>query len=340
MKATGLNDVSASVKCEPFRIMITGAALVPEALQLLKSNNVEAIYAKAYASSDELAELARECRVHAILVRQGEINAKVINASPELRVIAKHGSGVNNIDLIAASMRRIPVLRALAANSQSVAELAIAHTVALMKDIAILDRVVKEGGWPKTSYKGRDLAGALFGVIGFGEIGQRTASLAKALGMKVIAYDPFAPSTSEVEVTRDLDSVIQVADILSLHCPLIEDTHHLIDRRRLALMKPTAFLVNTARGAIVDENALVEALRDEKIAGAALDSFELEPPQKDHPLWDLSNVIVSPHVGGASESALRNVAVQSVSHILDVLQGRDFDKRALANQDLNEFINS
>lgn len=316
------------------RVMVTGAELVEEARELLASHNVETIYAPAYSTSEDLAAIARDREVDAILVRQGNIDRSVIGSSPRLRVIAKHGSGVDNIDLSAASDRGIPVLRALAANAQSVAELAIGLTVSLMKDVVPLNAAVKGGSWPKTKYVGRDLSGAVFGVIGYGEIGQRAASLARGLGMQIVAYDPFAGDTAEVKVSRDLDRVLEVADIVSLHCPLMPQTHHLINTEKLALMKPTAFLVNTARGAVVDEAALIQALQSGKIAGAALDSFEIEPPATDNPLWSLPNVIATPHVGGASRSALRNMAVQSAQHIIDVLEGRSFDDRALANRDL------
>lgn len=326
---------SASQGTHP-KVMVTGAQLVLEARELLAGAGVEAIYAPAYCSSADLARIARESAVEAILVRQGQITDEVVNASPNLQVIAKHGSGVDNIDLAAATAREVPVLRALAANAQSVAELAIAHTVSLMKDITVLNIAVKGGDWPKTKYVGRDLAGAVFAVIGYGEIGQRAAALAQALGMNVIAYDPFAEGIGGVKVSDDLERVLREADIVSLHCPLVPQTKHLINEKTLRVMKPSAFLVNTARGAIVDEVALVSALRDNVIAGAALDSFEEEPPAKDNPLWELPNLIATPHVGGASRSALRNMAVQSVNHILGVLAGKGFERRALANQDLFE----
>lgn len=329
-----MSAASQAARSRSARVMITGAELVEEARQLLASHEVEAIYAPAYSTSEDLAALAQQNEVDAILVRQGHINRSVISSSPRLKVIAKHGSGVDNIDLAAATDRQVPVLRALAANAQSVAELAISLTVSLMKDIVPLDAAVKSGDWPKTRYVGRDLAGAVFAVVGFGEIGQRAASLARGLGMQVIAYDPFSKDTAEVSVSRDLDAVLRVADIVSLHCPLVPQTHHLINAERLALMKPTAFLVNTARGAVVDEAALIRALKAQMIAGAALDSFEIEPPATDTPLWSQPNLIATPHIGGASRSALRNMAVQSAQHIIDVLEGRAFDNQALANREL------
>jgi D-3-phosphoglycerate dehydrogenase / 2-oxoglutarate reductase len=334
MQEEHMSAASQTGGSQSTRVMITGAELVEEARQLLASHRVEAIYAPAYSTSDDLAAIARDNEVDAILVRQGQIDRSVISSSPRLKVIAKHGSGVDNIDLAAATDRNVPVLRALAANAQSVAELAISLTVSLMKDIVPLDAAVKGGGWPKTKYVGRDLAGAVFGIVGFGEIGQRAAALARGLGMQVIAYDPFAKDTAEISVSRDLDAVLKVADIVSLHCPLMPQTHHLINAEKLALMKPTAFLVNTARGAVVDETALIHALKSQTIAGTALDSFEIEPPAPDNPLWSLPNVIATPHVGGASRSALRNMAVQSAQHIIGVLEGHGFDNQALANRDL------
>lgn len=329
MNATELTDEQVRG-----RVMVTGAQLVSEAMQLLADHRLEPIFAPAYSTPNDLAAIARDNQVDAILVRQGSIDHSVITASPRLKVIAKHGSGVDNIDLAAATEVGVPVLRALAANAQSVAELAISLTVSLMKDVLSLDSQVKAGGWPKTKYVGRDLAGAVFGVVGFGEIGQRAAALARGLGMKVIAYDPFAADTSDVTVSRDLGEILRTADVVSLHCPLMPQTHHLINAERLSLMKPDAFLINTARGAVVDQAALVTALQTKSIAGAALDSYEEEPPPGDSVLWTLSNLIATPHVGGASRSALRNMAVQSATHIIGVLEGRGYDSQALANKNL------
>jgi D-3-phosphoglycerate dehydrogenase len=312
-------------------VLVTGAELVPEARELLGAHSIKAIYSNGYVDSSELAVLAKQNNIDALLVRQGSITQEVINASPNLRVIAKHGSGVDNIDLNAAVDRGIPVLRAIAANSQSVAELAITLSVTLMKDVTTLNAAVKGGDWPKTKYVGRDLGGAKFGLIGFGEIGRRTARLAQGLGMTTLAYDPLATNEGDTVVTRDLDAVLAQSDIVSLHCPLLPETRRLINRERLARMKTSAFLVNTARGAIVDEDALFAALRDGVIAGAALDSFEQEPPRRDHPLWTLPNLLATPHVAAASASALRNMAMQSAQHIVNVLEGQGYDAQAIAN---------
>lgn len=331
LKQPAAEDTGEAFSAPKFTVLVTGAELVLEARTLLAEHGIHAIYASGYVDPAELAALAAEYRIDALLVRQGQINRQVIDASDRLRVIAKHGSGVDNIDLDAASARNIPVLRALAANAQSVAELAVTLAVTLMKDVSVLSDAVKSGDWPKTKYVGRDLGGAIFGLVGFGEIGRRTAKLARGLGMETLAYDPYAEGIDGTSVTRDLDAVLAQSDIVSLHCPLAPETHHLMNRQHLCVMKSSAFLVNTARGAIVDEEALLEALQNGTIAGAALDSFEQEPPRRDHPFWGLKNLIATPHVGGASQSALRNMAVQSASHIIDVLEGKQFDRRAMAN---------
>ncbi|CAH0342827.1 hydroxyacid dehydrogenase [Rhizobium sp. CECT 9324] len=315
-------------------VLVTGAELAAEAGELFERFSIKAVYADGYSGSEKLAQLAADHQVDAILVRQGQITDTVISASPRLRVIAKHGSGVDNIDLLSATTHRIPVLRALAANAQSVAELALTLSLTAMKDINLLNTAVKGGNWPKTKYVGRDIAGARFGIVGFGEIGRRAAKLAQGIGMETLAYDPFAMDSDGTRVTRELNEVLSSSDIISLHCPLTPETHHLVNAERLALMKPGAFVVNTSRGAVIDETALFDALTQNIIAGAALDSFEEEPPRADHPLWGLPNLIATPHVGGASRSALRNMAVQSAQHIVDVLTGQAFDRRALANTDL------
>lgn len=316
-------------------VMVTGAKLVDEAEILLSAKGCATVYVDGYAGPAALRDAARTHKVDAILVRQGRIDRSVIEASDRLKVIAKHGSGVDNIDLIAASEKSIPVLRALSANAQSVAELTISLTLSLLKDIPILDRAVKDGSWPKTSYVGRDIAGTCFGVIGCGDIGRRAVAMAGALGMRTLAFDPGAnPSDDGIERVEQLETLLDRADVISLHCPLTERTRNLIGASELARMGSRSFIVNTARGGLIDEEALYEALANGQIAGAALDSFSQEPPPADHKLFELDNLIATPHVGGASRSALRNMAVQSVTNILTFLEDGSFDSAALAKPSL------
>ncbi|EIM25398.1 hydroxyacid dehydrogenase [Microvirga lotononidis] len=313
-------------------MLVTGATLAGEAVANLAAHGLEAHYCKPYASAEDIAQLASDLQIEGLIVRQGQIDENVISASPRLKVIAKHGTGVNNIDLEAAARLGIPVLRALGANARSVAEHAIALSIALLKDLMPLDRAVKSGEWPKASYVGRDIAGTKLGLVGFGAIGQEVATLARGLGMPVTVFDPY---TSELpqDVSRetDLDTLLATSDIVSLHCPLTKETHHLIDAERLARMKPTSFVVNTARGGIIDEAALVEALRNGIIAGAGLDSFAEEPPPKGSALWSLPNIIVTPHTGGAAKGAMRAMAETAARHVISVLDGDGPDIRSVAN---------
>ncbi|WP_244622580.1 hydroxyacid dehydrogenase [Microvirga brassicacearum] len=313
-------------------VLVTGSALAEEAVATLKMHNLETHYCEPYASSDAIAKLAADLQIEGLIVRQGKVDEAVIGASPRLRVIAKHGTGVDNIDLAAAARRGIPVLRALGANARSVAEHTIALSIALLKDIVPLDRAVKGGAWPKASYIGRDLCGAKLGLVGFGAIGKEVATIARALGMSVVVFDPYTTELpAGVQRETDLDAVLATSDIVSLHCPLTDETRHLINAERLARMQPTSFFVNTARGGIVDEIALVEALRTGIIAGAGLDSFATEPPAKDNPLWALPNIIVTPHTGGAAKGAIRAMAETAAHHIISVLDGDGPDLRSVAN---------
>ncbi len=313
-------------------VLVTGSALAGEAVAALEAHGLQTYYCPPYASSDDIAKLAADLQIEGLIVRQGQVNETVIAASPRLKVIAKHGTGVDNIDLDAAARCGIPVLRALGANARSVAEHTIALIIALMKDIVPLDRAVKGGEWPKASYVGRDLGGAKLGLVGFGAIGQEVANLARGLGMSVAVFDPYTIELPR-EVTRetDLDTLLATSDIVSLHCPLTKETRHLINAERLGQMKPTSFVVNTARGGIIDEAALVEALRTGTIAGAGLDSFAEEPPPKDSPLWSLPNIIVTPHTGGAARGAMRAMAETAARHIISVLHGNGPDLRSVAN---------
>ncbi|RDI59756.1 hydroxyacid dehydrogenase [Microvirga subterranea] len=313
-------------------MLVTGSALAGEAVAALEAHGLQTYYCPPYASSDDIAKLAADLQIEGLIVRQGQVNETVIAASPRLKVIAKHGTGVDNIDLDAAARCGIPVLRALGANARSVAEHTIALIIALMKDIVPLDRAVKGGEWPKASYVGRDLAGAKLGLVGFGAIGQEVAMLARGLGMSVTVFDPYTTELPR-EVTREtnFDTLLATSDIVSLHCPLTKETRHLINAERLRRMKPTSFVVNTARGGIIDELALVEALRDGTIAGAGLDSFAEEPPPKDSPLWSLPNIIVTPHTGGAAKGAMRAMAETAARHVISVLHGNGPDLRSVAN---------
>jgi D-3-phosphoglycerate dehydrogenase len=306
-------------------------------MELLRKRGIQPLMTPPYTDAEEIAGLAAREQVDALLVRMGDINEAVIAASERLRVIAKHGVGVNNIDIGAASRHRVPVMITRAANARAVAEHALALLLAIMKNLRPLDAGVREGKWEKTVFKGIEVSGKCLGVVGFGSIGRDLATLLDPLGMRVLVFDPFLGERdlpAGVQRVERLGELLREADVVSLHCPLTDQTRGLIGRAELAAMKPTAYLINTARGEVVDEAALVETLSNGRIAGAGLDSFADEPPATDNPLWALPNVIVTPHIAGVTSESLRRMGVQAVTNILSVLDGRDVDVSCVVNPEV------
>ena len=275
------------------KILITGSYAAKDALDLLKKNSVDTIMVPPHATAGDLRQIAATEQPDAFIIRMGDINADVISASRRLRVISKHGVGVDNIDVDAATARGIPVTITRGANSRSVAEHALALILALVRDLHVLDASVRRGDWKKANYRSRELTGKNLGLVGFGSIGRELVKLVRPFGMRVQAYDPdVADSAFGAGVARaaSLDELLTGADIVSIHCPLTKQTRGLMGAEQFKRMKNTGLLVNTARGAIIDEAALVEALRQGLIAGAGLDGFEPEPPAADNPLLRFPNV--------------------------------------------------
>ncbi len=281
------------------------------------------------ASDPSVATVKREIRgVEGVVVRTAPFTGEIIEAADSLRVIARHGVGVDNIDIEAATQRGILVLNTPNANAVSVAEHTVIALGALAKRLVMLDAATRRGLWERRNeYTSLDLEGKLLGLIGLGRIGSLVARKAQAaFNMRVIAYDRYVSpqAASEIGVTLygDLDRVLREADVVSLHVPLTAETKGMVGSARLALMKPTAFLVNFSRGGIVDEVALYHALKSGAIAGAALDVFEEEPVRNDNPLLDLDNVIVSPHSAALTRECAVRMAVGAAEGVRDVLTGR------------------
>ncbi|MER3467730.1 MAG: phosphoglycerate dehydrogenase, partial [Thermoflexus sp.] len=232
--------------------------------------------------AEALRELARSC--DALIVRSGvRLDAEVLAAAERLRVIARAGIGVDNIDLEAATRKGILVMNTPGASTLAVAEHTFALLLALLRRIPMAWLSLREGRWERERFVGAQLAGKTLGLLGLGRIGTEVARRARAFEMHVIAFDPYIPeeraAALQVELVPDLDELYARADILSLHVPLTRETHRLINREAFAKMKPGVILVNTARGAVVDEEALLEALNSGRVAGAALDTFSEEPPR-------------------------------------------------------------
>ncbi|WP_039885579.1 hydroxyacid dehydrogenase [Acidocella sp. MX-AZ02] len=312
-------------------VVTLGGALAPEGEALLAQAGIKSVSTQPYPGKDEVIALLAQTQADAVVVRLVDrLDAEIMRASPKLKIIAKHGAGTNDIDVAAAGALNIPVIAAVGANAHSVAEHTIALMLGLAKDMRNQDAFVRQGGWDKTFYKGRELRGSVLGLIGAGMIGRLVAGMARALGLSVLCYDPYAPTGSlgeGIERTDSLESLLRQSDIVSLHCPLTEATRGLINAQTLALMKPSAFLINTARGEVVDEPALLAALTGGRIAGAGLDSFAQEPPAADNPLWGLENVIVSSHCGGVTPEARREVSLMSVRNVMAFLNGEVLAQR-------------
>ncbi|HXP95570.1 MAG TPA: hydroxyacid dehydrogenase [Telmatospirillum sp.] len=314
-----------------FTVVSLGGAVAKEGEELLSAAGVRSIATSPYPKKDDVLALLSDCQADALIVRLIErVDESIMKASSKVKVVAKHGAGTNDIDVAAAKALGIPVLAAVGCNAHSVAEHALALMLALIKDLRRQDAFVRGGGWEKKSYQGHELRGRKLGLVGLGMIGRVLAGMVGSIGMSVEAFDPFAPDDAfgpQLKRVSDLDQLLSGCDVISLHCPLTEQTRGLIGARELGLMKSSAFLINTARGEVVDEPALVTALENGTIAGAGLDSFSPEPPAPDNPLWGFPNVIVSPHVGGVTEEARREVSLQTVRNVLALLNGEDVHPR-------------
>ena len=317
------------------KVLVTGPSLAPAAVKLLEAAGLEPVYVPAYAQGEGLNEAVRTARPVAILSRMGRIDAAVFEAAPDLRVISKHGVGVDNINIDLASAHGVPVLVATGANAVSVAEHAMALLFAVAKKIVPLDSGLRAGRWEKPGFKGRELAGSRIGLVAFGSIARQMAVYAKAFGMEVVAFDPFCPdevfASTGVTRAQSLDELISGCDIISLHSPLTDETRNMINAERLARMRPDAILINTGRGGLIDEEALAAALREGRITGAGLDTFAQEPPAADHPFWSEPRLVMTPHIGGVTTAANERVGVDAAQGIIDVLAGRPVPPARIVN---------
>ena len=301
----------------PRSLIVTGADLAPQALALLSDFNV--VYAGKTPQQDDLIRLCQQLDPVAIIVRYGAVGAAVMDAAPSLRVISKHGSGTDTIDKHAAQTRGIEVRAAVGANAAAVAEQAMALLLACAKSVVPLNDRMHAGHWDKATHKSIELNGRTIGLIGLGAIGQRFARMCDAMNMKVLGFDPFAKELPPYIQSVDLDTLYRESDAISLHCPLTADNRHLINAQTLSACKPGVLLVNTARGGLIDEAALLAALSSGHVASAGLDSFAVEPMPNPHPFHHVPNLVLSPHIGGVTVDAYVNMGVGAAHNVLDVL---------------------
>lgn len=301
-------------------ILVTGADLAPQALDLLEG--YEVIYAGKTPTEDDLVAL---CRAHdpvAIIVRYGKVGAAVMDAAPSLKVISKHGSGTDTIDKAAAQARGIEVVAAVGANAAAVAEQALALLLACAKSVVALDARMHAGHWDKATHKSLELGGRTIGLIGLGAIGLRFARMADALGMRMLGFDPYAKNLPAYVQAVDLATIWAESDAISLHCPLTDDNRGLLNAQTLARCKRGVIVINTARGGLIEEAALLAAVRSGQVAMAGLDSFAVEPMAPGHPFQGEKNIVLSPHIGGVTSDAYVNMGVGAAKNLLQVLARR------------------
>jgi D-3-phosphoglycerate dehydrogenase / 2-oxoglutarate reductase len=308
--------------------------------ELLKTReDVEAIAFANPISTEDFRALLESCsELHGVILGLTWFGAEECARARGLKVVARIGVGYDTIDVPALSSHRIPLMVVGTANSTSVAEQAVFFMVALAKRGAELQALVHTGQWEERfRVLPIDLAGKTVLTIGFGRIGTRTAKRCLGMEMTVLVYDPYIGSDVIVaagcEPVADLDAALPRADFVTIHCPKTAETTGLIDAVRLGRLKPTAYVVNTARGGIIDEGALEVALKSGQLAGAGLDVFDTEPVAIDHPLLKLANVLTAPHMAGVTRESVDRMAAQAVRNVLSVLDGRPI-RENVVNQDV------
>lgn len=289
-------------------------------IQLLKQEpEIEVV--EVFRNKGDLWAALREA--HALVVRsETKVTRELLEAAPELKVVARAGIGVDNIDVEAATWRGIAVLNAPSGNTVSAAEHAIGLLLALVRRIPWADRSMRSGEWDRQRFQGIELRGKTLGIVGLGRIGAHVATLARGFGMRLLAHDPHITEARARELGAELVSLEELltrADVVTLHLPLTPETRNLLNAERLALMKPGAVLINAARGGLVDEGALLEALEKGKLAGAALDVFETEPLPADSPLRRAERLILTPHLAGSTIEAQERVGIEICRAVREAL---------------------
>lgn len=302
--------------------VLVADAISARGVQELAHGGALNVSVKPGLAEDELLKIIPDFA--ALVVRsQTKANARLIDAASQLRVIGRAGVGVDNVDVEAASRRGIIVMNTPGGNTISTAEHAFSLLVATARNIPQAHASMKAGRWDRKSFEGVELYDKTLAILGMGRIGTEIARRAMAFGMRVLAYDPYLAASRaralQVELVEDLDQVMARADFITLHMPLTAETRHMLDSKRFAKIKPGVRIINCARGGLIDELALADALKSGQVAAAALDVFENEPPGPDFPLRDLQNVVLTPHLGASTMEAQESVGIEIAQAIRAVL---------------------
>jgi D-3-phosphoglycerate dehydrogenase len=321
------------------KIFITESMSQPGRALFKERDDIELIeFPNMISAVDFETMLKQQAPVHGVALGGTRFGEPELEASQDMRVVTRIGVGYDAVDVAALSRRKVPLMVAGTANSPSVAEQALFMMLTLAKRAVEMHSLVKDNKWAaRLGMLPYDLFGKTVLIVGFGRIGTRTAKRCLAMEMNVLVYDPYKSAAeikaAECEPVSDLDAALPRADFLSIHCPKTPETVGLFNAARLKLMKPSAYLINTARGGIVVEAALYDALVSGKLAGAGLDVFEQEPPPSGHSLFELPNVIMAPHVAGVTREAVDRMSVQTARNILSALDGEPIRQNVI-NQDV------
>jgi D-3-phosphoglycerate dehydrogenase len=321
------------------KILVTESFSQKGRALLAERDDIEMIeFPNMISAKDFEAMLKEHAPVHGVALGATRFGEPELEASRDMKVVTRIGVGFDAVDISALSRRKVPLMVAGTANSPSVAEQALFMMLTLAKRAAEMHALVKDGTW--AGRLGRlpyDLYGKTVLIVGFGRIGTRTAKRCLAMEMQVLVYDPYKPAAEIVaagcEAVADLDKALRHADFVSIHCPKTNETVGMFNAARLRLMKPSAYLINTARGGIVDETALYDALASGNLAGAGLDVFAQEPPPVGEPLHSLPNVIMAPHVAGVTYEAVDRMSEQTALNILSALDGEPIRQNVI-NQEI------
>ena len=309
----------------PWKVLLP-QEIMSEGRKLLEDAGHTVIDGCGFETEDVLADF-KEFQPEAMIVRITPITREVIESNPNLKVIVRHGAGFDALDVKACHDNGVQALYAPVANSTSVAETAFMLILEMSRNVTVLHKtLVDEYYKAKLKVRKNTVSGKTLGIIGCGNIGSRVAKRALAFEMNVMCYDPYKPAKDfpdGVEVVRDLDRIFKESDYVSLHAPNTPVTHDMVNKERLAQMKPTAFLINTARGGLVVEEDLYEACRNGVIAGAGLDAIRKEPVDPQNPLLTLDNVIIYPHIGGNTTEAAHRASYFAAMGVQEVYEGKE-----------------
>lgn len=307
--------------------MLLPQPIEKEAVSLLKGANLEVVLAPN-KNPEVVAPLLKG--VQAVILRTGiHFDRDLINHADDLSVISRTGAGVDNVDMAAATEMGILVTCVIGVNTHSVVEHTLTLIFALMKRLALMDRELRRDNFDiRFKNLPRDLRGKTLGVVGLGRIGSEVARIChQALGMRILGYDPYLTSEAKAAIQgwvefSDMERLFRESDVVSIHIPLLPSTQKLIGARQLDWMKPDAFLINTSRGGVLDEKALIQCLKKRRIAGAGLDVFAQEPVEKDNPLKEMDHVILTPHTAALTQDCVTRLATEAAKAIIDVLHGK------------------